>query len=136
MYRVGRSVVSAITHTPASGPFAPVTTPPMSSLSIATAVCAPSCAGAAVSSAATPIAATVRYSLALSLIGALLVHFWHGARGRCAARHAGAKTRLCTVHIHPAIRLPAARIGLRGLDGNGTPCPGVAVGEEGTAARS
>src|SRR5262249_31306098 len=81
MYRVGRSVVSAITHTPASGPFAPVTTPPMSSLSIATAVCAPSCAGAAASSAATLIAATVKYSLALSLMGALLVHFLHGARG-------------------------------------------------------
>src|SRR5262245_35301948 len=32
----GRSVVSAITHTPASGPFALATTPPMSSLSIAT----------------------------------------------------------------------------------------------------
>jgi hypothetical protein len=30
-------VVSAITQTPASGPFAPVTTPPMSSLSMATA---------------------------------------------------------------------------------------------------
>src|SRR5262245_34773375 len=27
---VGRSLVSAITHTPASGPFDPVTTPPMS----------------------------------------------------------------------------------------------------------
>src|SRR4026209_1300178 len=33
----GRSVVSAITHTPASGPFARATTPPMSSLSITTA---------------------------------------------------------------------------------------------------
>jgi hypothetical protein len=32
--RVGRSVVSAITQTPASGPEAPVTTPAMSSLSI------------------------------------------------------------------------------------------------------
>src|SRR5215831_1447154 len=38
----GRSVVSAITQTPASGPFALVTTPPMSSLSIAT-VAAPFC---------------------------------------------------------------------------------------------
>src|SRR5436190_1889729 len=28
---VGRSLVSAITHTPASGPFGPVTTPPISS---------------------------------------------------------------------------------------------------------
>src|SRR5262252_7495679 len=33
---VGVLRVSAITHTPASGPFAPVTTPPMSSLSMAT----------------------------------------------------------------------------------------------------
>src|SRR5687767_1134985 len=33
---VGRSVVSAITHTPASGPFVLVTTPPMSSGSRAT----------------------------------------------------------------------------------------------------
>src|SRR5262245_19989664 len=41
---VGRSVVSAITLTPASGPFALVTTPPMSSTSTATVVdarCAP-----------------------------------------------------------------------------------------------
>src|SRR5678815_1933955 len=36
MRRVGSSVVSAITQTPASGPFGPVTTPPMSSPSIAT----------------------------------------------------------------------------------------------------
>src|SRR6187455_997024 len=34
--RTGKSRVSAITHTPASGPFGPVTTPPMSSASIAT----------------------------------------------------------------------------------------------------
>jgi hypothetical protein len=34
---VGRSVVSAITQTPASGPLALVTTPPMSSLSMRTA---------------------------------------------------------------------------------------------------
>jgi hypothetical protein len=39
---VGSSTLSAITHTPASGPFGPVTTPPISSLSIAGAavVCA------------------------------------------------------------------------------------------------
>src|SRR6185312_5168242 len=35
--RVGRSWVSAITQTPASGPFGPVTTPPMSLPSITTA---------------------------------------------------------------------------------------------------
>src|SRR5687768_4818178 len=34
---VGRSVVSAITQTPASGPLGPVTTPPMSSASMRTA---------------------------------------------------------------------------------------------------
>jgi hypothetical protein len=34
---VGSSVVSAITQTPASGPFGPVTTPPMSSASVLTA---------------------------------------------------------------------------------------------------
>src|SRR5262245_35838608 len=33
---VGKLVVSAMTQTPASGPLAPVTTPPMSSLSMAT----------------------------------------------------------------------------------------------------
>src|ERR1043166_9112764 len=40
MKRTGRSRVSAITHTPASGPFGPRTTPPMSSSSIATAAVA------------------------------------------------------------------------------------------------
>ena len=38
MSRVGKSVVSATTQTPASGPFDLVTTPPMSSASIATVV--------------------------------------------------------------------------------------------------
>ena len=38
---VGRPVVSAITQTPASGPFGPVTTPPMSSPSMATSPPAP-----------------------------------------------------------------------------------------------
>src|SRR5262249_46948260 len=58
----------------ASGPLAPVTTPPMSSLSMATAVWAHTCAGAAASTEAMPSAATVKYSVALSLMGALLVH--------------------------------------------------------------
>src|SRR5688572_3446763 len=39
MYRTGRSRVSAMTQTPASGPFGPDTMPPMSSLSIATSGC-------------------------------------------------------------------------------------------------
>jgi hypothetical protein len=42
-----------MTQTPASGPFGPLTTPPMSSLSIATGPCARNCAGAASKSAAT-----------------------------------------------------------------------------------
>src|SRR5262245_30393346 len=59
-YLVGSSVVSAITQTPASGPFAPVTTPPMSSLSISTAACcALAGAGTATAIAAMPIAAAV-----------------------------------------------------------------------------
>src|SRR5678810_734092 len=41
MKRVGRSRVSAMTQTPASGPRAPETTPPISSLSIVTAGFAP-----------------------------------------------------------------------------------------------
>src|SRR5262249_37880603 len=47
----------------------------MSSLSMATAVWARNCAGAAASTDAMPIAATVKYSLALSLMVALLVQF-------------------------------------------------------------
>src|SRR5437879_3256454 len=58
MKRTGRSRVSAITQTPASGPFGPVTTPPMSSLSMATACCACNEAGATQPTAAIPIAAT------------------------------------------------------------------------------
>src|ERR1700722_6646751 len=46
-----------MTHTPASGPVGPVTTPPMSSLSIATVVWALACTGA--SHAARPMAAAV-----------------------------------------------------------------------------
>src|SRR6478672_6202898 len=107
----------------------------MSSLSIATAVWAPSCAGAAASRAAMPIAATVKYSVALSLMGALLVHFLHGARGLCAARHAGAEIRLCTVHVAPAIRFAATRLRFWRPGRNAMPCPGVAAGEGGTAAK-
>src|SRR5215470_6610792 len=53
---VGRSVVSAITQTPASGPFDPLTTPPMSSASIAT------CGAALLCWAAAGAAVPVRYS--------------------------------------------------------------------------
>src|SRR5262245_18607351 len=41
--RVGSSVVSAMTHTPASGPLGPVTTPPMSSASTATVAAGACC---------------------------------------------------------------------------------------------
>src|SRR5207247_6791822 len=62
---VGRSLVSAITHTPASGPFGPVTTPPMSSGSMRTA--SPLCCPAfivcdAVSNNAKPTAITLAYT--------------------------------------------------------------------------
>src|SRR6267154_1731297 len=58
MKRTGRSRVSAITQTPASGPFGPVTTPPMSSLSMVTACCACNETGATQPTTAIPIAAT------------------------------------------------------------------------------
>src|SRR5262249_31539564 len=49
-----------MTQIPASGPLGPVTTPPMSSLSISTAACsAPAGAGTATAIAAMPIAAAV-----------------------------------------------------------------------------
>ena len=61
MYRTGRSRVSAITQTPASGPPGPATTPPMSSLSMATeaACCALTFDYAPTAKAAMPIAATL-----------------------------------------------------------------------------
>src|SRR5258706_1608211 len=60
MKRTGRSCVSAITQTPPSGPPGPVTTPPMSSLSMATGAAFWACteAGATKPRAAIPIAAT------------------------------------------------------------------------------
>src|SRR5215472_14772990 len=74
---VGRSVVSAITQTPASGPFGPLTTPPRSlspTVTPAGAVCcAASRAGETVSNRAAPITATLKYRLAFGLIDALLV---------------------------------------------------------------
>src|SRR5712671_1791463 len=62
MKRTGRSRVSAITHTPASGPFGPVTTPPMSSLSMATVLCACNWPGASASQPVRPTTATPRYN--------------------------------------------------------------------------
>src|SRR5215831_17125933 len=73
---VGRSVVSAITQTPASGPFGPLTTPPRSlspTVTPAGAVCcAASRAGKTVCNRAAPIAATLKHRLAFGLIDALL----------------------------------------------------------------
>src|SRR5687767_15945260 len=64
---VGRSDVSAITHTPASGPFAPVTTPSMSSLSLVVASLARPVVQAAQSAADATIATVspVRYLIVL-----------------------------------------------------------------------
>src|SRR5688572_18413632 len=73
MRRVGRSVVSATTHTPASGPFGPVTTPPMSSPSTDTGrgACAlPTPPRIAARISATPTAASCRCNT-LRVIGRL-----------------------------------------------------------------
>src|SRR5215813_13449821 len=71
-YLVGSSVVSAMTQIPASGPLGPVTTPPMSSLSISTAACcAPAGAGTATAIAAMPMAATVQYRACRKVIDVL-----------------------------------------------------------------
>src|SRR5262252_9771994 len=64
--RVGRSVVSAITHTPASGPFGPVTTPPMSVAPTLTAAGVWAFAGACAPRAnVRATAATPQYRLSL-----------------------------------------------------------------------
>ena len=72
---MGRSVVSAITQTPASGPFALVTTPPMSSLSMGTVESCwlPSSTGNTVSHAAIPEAVNIKantfmFFIAISLL--------------------------------------------------------------------
>jgi hypothetical protein len=64
---VGRSVVSAITHTPASGPFELVTTPPMSSESIATVAPFLCCASTQVSEAASRPATANKPALGFTL---------------------------------------------------------------------
>src|SRR5262249_45966626 len=69
---VGRSVVSAITHTPASGPLGPRTTPPRSLSPTVTA--APCCAWAsgAKTASARPIAAALAQSLDLIVMTVFL----------------------------------------------------------------
>src|SRR5258705_10925416 len=74
MKRTGRSRVSAITQTPASGPFGPVTKPPMSSLSMGNACCACNEAGAtqpttAIQLAATPVKRILRIVMPLAVDG-------------------------------------------------------------------
>src|SRR5262249_54053146 len=81
---VVRSLVSAITQTPASGPLAPVTTPPISSASIrtASAVCWPAViTGAAIQMRAAPTATTLEYSHRVILMARLLYlrRFCHAA---------------------------------------------------------
>ena len=62
-------MVSAITQTPASGPFGPVTTPPMSSSSMATAICrAPSPGCNANPQTAKPPASAPRNAILLLVI--------------------------------------------------------------------
>src|SRR3954451_20843111 len=74
MKRVGRSLVSAITQTPASAPFGLVTTPPRSLSPTLTPAGADGCAftgaGGAPTSAASAIAATLRYRLARIVMAA------------------------------------------------------------------
>src|SRR5262245_39153387 len=93
----------------------------MSSLSMATAVWARNCAGAAASKEAMPIAATVKYSLALSLMGALLVHvvFVSSRVGHVCSPHAlRAQAKILHSPCRPAISLVA---GMLRPDGHGAP---------------
>src|SRR5262245_66634235 len=83
----------------------------MSSLSMATAVWARNCAGAAASREAMPIAATVKYRLALSLMGALLVHvvFVSSREGYVCSPHAlRAQAKILHSPCRPAISLVEA----------------------------
>src|SRR5262245_21939969 len=79
MKRVGRSVVSAITQTPASGPLGLVTTPPRSLSPMLTAAgagaCALTCAGGAPRSATIAIAATLKDRPVLMVMTAPPVSF-------------------------------------------------------------
>src|SRR5919108_1378358 len=84
-YLVGSSVVSATTHTPASGPLGPRTTPPMSSLSMATCVAcwAASRLGPAVSAVAKARTATLRYEARIvSMLSSLRISRPQGAEWR------------------------------------------------------
>src|SRR5262249_12078472 len=79
---VGSSEVSAITHTPASGPFGPLTTPPRSVGPMLTLCCASSRAGDPVRNAAIATAATPEYKpLYLPIV--MLLRFLPGLVPRC-----------------------------------------------------
>src|SRR5262249_49974190 len=113
-------LVSAITHTPASGPFGPVTTPPMSSPSMATACAACwACAGTVGTprNAASAMAATLKYKSFRVMKD--LPWMWSAAVGP-------ASTRSCLVgpECAPSGRLPArgrgaAPVGARLLHAHG-----------------
>jgi hypothetical protein len=86
---VGSSVVSAITQTPASGPLALFTTPPMSSSSIAGACAsAGACNRAAKASSASAAAKPVRGHSERSIISSFGIRVRKGSRfqGAAAAR--------------------------------------------------
>src|SRR5262249_24210487 len=87
---VGRSIVSAITQTPASGPFTPVTTPPMSSPSMGTAPRADcwalSVTAEPAQTAAIAIATTPRYSAFFIFMAPLLSGKAAGQRPGDSAR--------------------------------------------------
>src|SRR5262249_44076092 len=112
--------------------FAPVTTPPMLSSSMATAVWALNRAGAAASKEAMPIAAAVKYSLALSLMGALLVRvvFVSRATATCArpmpARSAQDSAQSMS---SPNKSGPGRVAGGRGLPHMTLPPPGVSIAQ-------
>src|SRR5262245_34086794 len=111
----------------------------MSSLSMATAVWARNCAGAAANKEAMPIAATVKYSLALSLMGALLVHvvFVSSRVGHGCSPHAlRAQAKILHSPCRPAISLVAAMLrpdghGGRSRRGNVEPVRALARAERG-----
>src|SRR5262249_24373569 len=118
----------------------------MSSLSMAMAVWARNCAGAAASREAMPIAATVKYKLALSLMGPLLVHVVFGASrpGHVCSPHAlRARPKILHSPCRPAISLVAAALRADSHGGctprrrNVEPSAALARGErEGAAAGS
>src|SRR5687767_4173598 len=124
MKRVGRSVVSAMTQAPASGPFWPVTTPATSSASVATARAgvwpAPFSPHAATITVAARIAATRRW-IALEVICRLLptgpILLAHRVelvgRGRL---HGDLSEERIQRHIQTAVRIGGKRVAVKEND--------------------